>query len=491
LVLYTKPPEVKVLEANPLEYEGTIVLPVFQEKDKPVVYPLLKEFDTRYEMRLSELIDNKKFVAKKGETVEFVRGKTTILLLGLGKEPDAETVRRAFAKAVKKYLNNREEVLLVVSPLNKEDLMKEALVGALLGSYVLEEFKSEKKRKLSRLLVDAKIDVQEPLAIAEGVYLARDVANTPPNHIYPEKLAQHVRELFTPLGVEVEVFDYERLVKEGFGGIVSVGKGSSKKPVLIVLKYKNGSNKPLALVGKTIVFDSGGINLKPSHGMTSMKADKAGGAAVLGAMWIIAKMKLPINIFVLLPAAINVPGGESYLPSDVIKMWDGTWLEVGNTDAEGRIVLSDAVAYASKGLEAETIITFATLTGAVVFTLGSLIAGLFTKDEDLRKKLEEASKRSGDKLWPLPMDDDYRSLLMKSATTGDVGNVATRWGDPIFASFLLERFAHGKKFAHIDMAGPGIGAEGPITPPDYWPKGAPGYGARLAYELAKMLVEEN
>ncbi|MCE4624350.1 MAG: leucyl aminopeptidase family protein [Desulfurococcales archaeon] len=489
MVLWTKPPTLEIFAGDPVEFEGPIIVPVQQVEGKPSIPPVLEKLDKELSLGVRELVEAEKIKGKKGELLEIVRGKKIVVVVGLGESPDAETVRRAYAKASKKYVNTHESVLLVVTPL-PEDLRVEAYIGAALGVYVLEEFKTEKKRKLAKLFVDSGLKgAEEAKAIVEGVYLARDLANAPPNHLYPERIAEIAQNLFPPLGVEVEVFDYERLLKEGFGGIVSVGKGSAKKPVLIVLKYRRGEGKPVALVGKTIVFDSGGINLKPSHSVGTMKYDKAGGAAVLGALWTIAKAGLKANVYVLLPAAINAPGGESYLPSDVIKMWDGTWLEIGNTDAEGRVVLSDAVAYAAKGLEADTIVTFATLTGAIVLALGPLIAGVFTRDEDLLEKIKDASKASGDKVWPMPMDEDYKPLLAKSAKTGDVNNIATRWGDPIYASFLLEKFSHGKRFAHIDMAGPGFGAEGPVPAPDYWPKGSPGFGARLAYELVKRLVK--
>ena len=165
-------------------------------------------------------------------------------------------------------------------------------------------------------------------------------------------------------------------------------------------------------------------------------------------------------------------------------------MEVGNTDAEGRLVLADAIAYAAKGIGAETIITMATLTGSVVAALGPLLAAVFTRDDDLLAKVREASRRSGEKVWPLPLDNDYKPVLAKSAKIGDVSNIAMRWGDAIYAALFLERFSHGKKFLHIDMAGPGIGSTRPVPPPDYWPSGAPGWGARLLYELARLLVNK-
>ena len=487
MVLYTKPPAVERIE-NPLEYKGWIIVPVFQKDGKPLVTGFLKDLDAKLGLDLDGLVKTGRLTGKKGELVEVSRGSTNVIIVGLGESPDGETARRAYAKGIKKAVNSVEKALIVVSQLD-ESLRMDALVGALLGAYVLEEFKSEKKRKLSTILIDAPANEREAIAIAEGVYLARDVANAPPNHLYPEALAAKIEDLFKDLDVNVEIKRYDDLVKEGFGGIVNVGKGSARKPLLIILRYAKKEKPSIALVGKTVIFDAGGINLKPSYSLFAMRHDKAGGAAVLGAVYTIAKMGLPANIVALIPAAINVPSGESYLPSDIIRLWDGTWVEVGNTDAEGRLTLADAIAYAAKHLEADTIITMATLTGSIVAALGSLIAGLFTADEALREKLLEASRRSGDKLWPMPLDDDYRSLLAKSAKLGDVNNVAVRWGDAIYAALFLERFSHGKKFVHIDMAGPGMGAEPPVTPPDYWPRGAPGYGARLIYELIKILSE--
>ncbi|MCE4628210.1 MAG: leucyl aminopeptidase family protein [Desulfurococcales archaeon] len=489
MVLYTKPPTVEKVE-KALEHRGWIIAAVPQKGGKPFIAGVLKSLDEKLGLGLDSLVSSGRFAGKKGELLEIPRGETNVILVGLGEDPDAETVRRAYAKAIKKVVNSAEEVLILVSQLD-EGLRMDALVGALLGAYALEAFKTEKKRKLSKIFIDSSANEREALAIAEGVYLARDVANAPPNHVYPEALAAKVESVFKGLGVSVEVKRYDDLVKEGFGGIVNVGKGSARKPLLIILKYGKKEKPSLALVGKTVVFDAGGINLKPSHSLFAMRHDKAGGAAVLGAVYTIAKMGLPIDLVALIPAAINVPSGESYLPSDVIRLWDGTWVEVGNTDAEGRLTLADAIAYAAKHFDADTIITMATLTGSIVAALGSLIAGLFTSDDSLKEKMLEASRRSGDKLWPMPLEDDYRSLLAKSAKLGDVNNVAVRWGDAIYAALFLERFSHGKKFVHIDMAGPGIGADPPVTPPDYWPRGAPGYGARLIYELAKILSSKN
>ena len=267
---------------------------------------------------------------------------------------------------------------------------------------------------------------------------------------------------------------------------MSVGMGSEEKPVLIVAHYKGGGRR-VAVVGKTVVFDSGGINLKPSQGMTSMRADKAGGAAALGTLWAAARLGLKVDLYALLPAVINVPSGSSYLPSDVIRMWDGTRVEITNTDAEGRLIIADAIAYASKELKAEEVIDLATLTGAIVVALGPLVAGLFTRDDEMADKLLKASERTGEALWRMPMVDEYAESLTRPAQVGDIVNAAQRYGGAIFGALFLERFSHGARHAHIDMAGPGIAYEASYLTPDYWPdKGlAPGYGVRLLVEYLK------
>ncbi|MCE4609287.1 MAG: leucyl aminopeptidase family protein [Desulfurococcales archaeon] len=489
MVLFTNPPVIakKTLE----EYTGkVIVVPIMQKDEKPVITETVESLDKKHGLELEKLIETGLLTGKKGETIDVYRGGKRFIVAGLGGKDLEDASRRVFAKIIKQLVEKEKEVYLVLNDL-ENDSAREAVIGALLGAYKLEHFKKEKKRKLEAIFVDKDLPISEITAIVEGIYLARDVANSPPNELYPEKLSQYVRELFSNIGnVEVEVKTYEQLVEEGFGGIINVGKGSAHKPALIIIRYKGADSKPLALVGKTLVFDAGGINLKPSHSITSMRLDKAGGAAVLGATWIIAKTGLPVNLITLLPAAINVPSGESYLPSDVIKMWDGTRVEITNTDAEGRLVLADAIAYAAKKYDADPIIELSTLTGAIVVALGGLIAGLFTRDEELRKLIEQASKKTGEKVWYMPMVDEYKVYMTKNAKVGDIDNAGMRWGGAIYAALFLEKFTHGKRFVHLDIAGPGIGFEAGPAAPEYWPQGlGPGFGARLIFEAVKALIK--
>ncbi len=493
-MLYTRPPKVEVVEGDVLEARvSDIVVPVFKGGDGNVkLEGIVERADSLTGGALSRAVKAGRF---KGDVGEVFTGYTddgrAIHFVGAGSEGDEEAkrlenARNAMAAAVKGIVEKSGEAALALKPLGSAGA--EGLVGALLGAYRFEAFKNEKKAKLSKVYVDLdRGEAGEAVAVAEGVYLARDIANAPPHEVAPPRLAEKLRDLFSQLeNVEVEIFDYDRLLREGFGGIVNVGRGSEEKPRLIVIKYNGGEGEPIALVGKTLVFDSGGINLKPSQSLYEMRADKAGGAAVAGAAWAVARLHLKVNLVALLPAAINVPSGSSYLTSDVIRMWDGTYVEVTNTDAEGRLVLADALAYAAKALGAREIIDLATLTGAAWIALGPLYAALFTRDDTLAKSIEESSRRTGEKVWRLPLVDEYKVMLGRKAPLGEVANAAMRAGGAICAALFLERFTHGKKWAHIDIAGPGIGSDAGPMAPKYWPQNlAPGWGVRLLVDYIK------
>ncbi|MEN2999491.1 MAG: leucyl aminopeptidase family protein [Acidilobaceae archaeon] len=474
-MLYTQPPAVEVYSGDPFSSPcRAIVVPIAQDeggRPRP-------ELDR--EGRLAESISLELFKGDVGNLLEVTFEGKVVIYAGVGKG-ELEQVRRGAAAGTKKGGDKGDCLYLHLSHLSRE-AASEALLASLLASYKLDHFRSSRESKVKKILVGREdLDLKKISSIAEGVYLARDVANVPPHELPPARLAEKVTELFKGVA-EVEVFDFQRLLREGFGGIVNVGMGSEEKPVLIVARYRGAEGRPVALVGKTVVFDSGGINLKPSDSIVYMRSDKAGGAAVLGIIWSAARMGLRLNLVGLVPAVINVPSGTSYLPSDVIRMWDGTRVEINNTDAEGRLIIGDAIAYAAKALEAEEIIDLATLTGAIVVALGPLMAGLFTRDARLREALLSSSARTGEKLWHMPLEDDYRPWLTKNALLGDVANSApSRAGAAIYAALFLERFAHGKPYAHLDIAGPGMAYEASGIAPAYWPDKnlAPGYGVRL------------
>ena len=495
-MLYTKPPSIERGAGSPYDGKDPVVVPVGRLKDSKIWLP--DGAPQELESLVKELVDKEVFTLDQGTAYVTVYSGKPIALAGLGEASSdgnfgLEAVRRGFAQAVKTLRDKYEACSLDLRGLNPRRAY-EAVIASGLAAYRLEEFKNTRKRKLGKILVYGGSDVSldEASAVLEGVYLARDIANAPPHHLTPARLADLVSKLFSGLdGVSVEVLGYDRLRAEGFGGIVSVGMGSDEKPVLIIIKYEGGNRGRYAVVGKTVIFDSGGINLKPSQGITYMRADKAGGAATIGLLWTAAKLKLPATIYGLVPAVINVPSGSSYLPSDVIRMWDGTMVEITNTDAEGRLILADAIAYAAKRLGADVIVDLATLTGAIVVALGPLIAGLFTRHDDLARAIEEASGDVGEKVWRMPMEDEYAKTMSRSAQVGEIVNAAQRYGGAIFGALFLERFSHGKKHVHLDIAGPGISYEaGPLAPP-YWPDNglAPGYGVRLMLETLKRLME--
>jgi len=500
-LLYTKPPRANIFKGDIFENDlKAIVIPVFQREGKPVVEGIAEKADIFVNGALKNAISLDQFKGEISEILKTFAKNKLVLFVGLGdlsanEEVKMENIRRGYAAVVRALKNSFEKVLFIIDEKLEENLKREAVIGVLLGSYSLEAFKNEKKRKLKEVYFNVEEHIiNEAVAIAEGVYLARDLANAPPNEVAPPKLVEKVKNLFNNFkNIEIKVFNYNDLVKKEFGGIISVGKGSDEKPRLLILKYKGSQKdeKPLAVIGKTIVFDSGGINLKPSQSLFDMRADKAGGATALGVLWSVAKLSLPINLVVLIPAAINVPSGSSYLPSDVIKMWDGTYVEVTNTDAEGRLTLADALAYAAKEFDAKELIDLATLTGAAWIALGPLIAAYFTRDENLSKLIEKASRITGEKLWRLPMEDSYKKLFPKKAPLGDVANAVTRAGGAITAALFLERFVHGKPWIHLDIAGPGIGSDAQGLAPEYWPQRiAPGFGVRLLVEYLKSKVSE-
>ena len=494
-LLFSKPPKVDVARGDPLEAEAAaVVVPVRRKDGKPLIEGIAAKADKLAGGILTSAVESGDFSAKACETLKGYHGGRVIVFVGLGdaseKSKLLDDIRGAYAKAVSLLLDKVESAVVIVESSDGLEA-REAVVGALLGSYKFDYFKTKdnKKRKLSKLSFTVSESVlEEALAIAEGVYLARDLANAPPHEVSPPRLADKVQKLFSQLkNVNVEVFDYNRLVEEGFGGIVAVGKGSKEKPVLIIVRYSGAEGDPIALVGKTMVFDSGGINLKPSQALFEMRSDKAGGSAVLGALWTAARLGLKVNVIALIPAAINVPSGESYLPSDVIKMWDGTTVEVTNTDAEGRLTLADAIAYAAKALKAREIVDVATLTGAAAVALGPLIAAIFTRSQELLEEFRRAAEVTGEKVWPLPLEDSYKAALEKKAPLADIANAAMRYGGAISAALFLEHFNHGKPHVHLDIAGPGIGLGGEVvSQPAYWPSGiAPGWGVRLLYEYLK------
>ncbi len=359
--------------------------------------------------------------------------------------------------------------------------------GVLLGSYRFSEKSADAgvtpRKSVVRLVVPAGAASDElaeaagqAATIAAAVALTRDLANTPSLRKTPDWLAQAAAEVAVSTGLTIRVRAEQELAAEGFGGITAVGSGSARPPRLIELSYAPpGAARHVVLVGKGITFDSGGLSLKPNDGMKAMKTDMAGGAAVIAAMSALAKLGVPDRVTGLVAAAENLPSGSAFRPGDVITHFGGRTVEVLNTDAEGRLVLADAIAYAVAELAPDQIVDLATLTGAARIALGGSRAALYSTSDELAAALTGAGERSGDRLWRMPLHDEY--LAMLESPVADLSNVASREGGAgsITAALFLREFTGGLPWAHLDIAGAArsVSDDGDVT------AGATGFGTRL------------
>jgi len=310
--------------------------------------------------------------------------------------------------------------------------------------------------------------------VAEGVGFTRSLVTEPANILYPESFVERCRPL-AEFGIEIDVLDRDQIAKLNMGALLGVAQGSIREPRLLVLRWNGGGDvQPTAFVGKGVTFDTGGISIKPAAGMEAMKWDMAGAGAVAGAMMALAKRKAKANIVGICGLVENMPGGNAQRPGDVVTTMSGQTVEVINTDAEGRLVLADAVAYVQRNYQPSTIIDLATLTGAILVSLGHEFAGLFSNDEQLAGKLMQAGEESGDKLWRMPLGDTFDRLL--DSPIADMKNVGPREGGSITAAQFIKRFIeNGTKWAHLDIAGMAWSDK----PSDTYDKGATGFGVRL------------
>jgi leucyl aminopeptidase len=326
--------------------------------------------------------------------------------------------------------------------------------------------------------------IREGGIIGEETNFCRDLANTPGGDMTPQTLAEAASETARRTGLHIRVLEERDMQKLGMGAVLGVGRGSNEKPCFIILEYKNGPKreKPLVLAGKGVTFDTGGLNLKSTSAIYEMHLDMSGGAAVIHGLGAVSRLDLPLNAVGLIPAVENMPSGSSYHPGDVLKSFSGKMIEVLNTDAEGRVILADALAYGAKTYSPGLMVDFATLTGAAHVAVGSWLSALFVKetDEVLSEKLIAVGNHSGDYVWPLPLWEEYLPEI--KGTFGDIANtgVKDRWGGAIHGAKFLEQFAGETRWAHIDIA-PRMTA----IDSEYLAKGASGVGVRFIADLAK------
>jgi leucyl aminopeptidase len=364
-----------------------------------------------------------------------------------------------------------------------------AVEGAVLAQYSFEDFKKTKSVAMDsvRLIVKerdlaaARKEARRGEIGAVAANMARQVGNQPGNLLYPETLAAECKRLARKEKLAVTVLDEKQLQRGGFGGLLAVGLGSKRPPRLIVLRHNGGraGEAPIALVGKAITFDTGGISIKPADKMEEMVFDKCGGMAVLGAMAGIARLKLKRNVVGVIASAENMPSATAYRPGDIVETYDGTFVEVINTDAEGRMVLADALAYARKDCKAAAMVDLATLTGACVVALGVYAAGLWSTSDGLQKALLAASEETGERLWPMPLYEEYTEQIRSEVAA--IKNAAGRPGGACTAAAFLKTFAGETPWAHLDIA--------PVSdipkPRPELNRGATGFGVRLLIELVE------
>ncbi|QAA30704.1 leucyl aminopeptidase [Clostridium manihotivorum] len=444
------------------------------------------------------------FLGKFGEVYNFVRtidGKTQdMVLVGLGKEEsiDAEKIRRAVGKALKKAVELKSsKVFLRLVDTDKIELsllVKAMVEGAGLSTYTFNKYKTDNKDKKefefslgSPNVDDIKaIEVDKYIAeantLVEATILARDLVNEPANVIYPETLADEAIKAGIKYGFETEVFEKNQISDLRMDAFLSVARGSKKKPRLIVMRYfgdDQNKDRVLGLVGKGLTYDSGGYSLKPNDGMVTMKSDMGGAAAVIGAMSAIAKSKLKLNVVAVVAACENMVSGKAYKPGDIIGSMAGKTIEVLNTDAEGRLTLADAVTYIIRKEKVNEVIDLATLTGAALVALGTTTTAVVTNNDKFYEELVKASNISGEKVWQLPAFDDYKKLI--KSDIADLKNIGGRNAGTITAGLFIGEFVEDKPWLHLDIAGTAWAD----AAEDYSIKGGTGAGVRTLYELAK------
>ncbi len=405
-------------------------------------------------------------------------GITELLLFGVG-DGSPRALRKAGAAVARRSRGRTNAVAAAPSGVSA-DAMAAFAEGLLLASYDFRIGVAPKRAgaETINVIIDSEAALERGIAVAHAVALARDLANTPSLTKTPQWLAEQADALSTGSALTVRIRDEQALDAEGFGGIVAVGAGSTQPPRLIELSYEpeNGADdRHIVLVGKGITFDSGGLSLKPNDSMKNMKCDMSGGAAVIAVMSALRALDVPVKVTGLVAAAENMPSGSSYRPGDVVRHYGGTTSEVLNTDAEGRMVLADALAYADAELDPTTVVDLATLTGAARVALGTLYGALYSGDDSLVEELVGAGETSGESVWRMPLVDEYRVAI--DSDIADVANMPRGGfgGGSITAALFLREFAGERRWAHLDMSGPSRSAsdDGELT------KGATGFGVRL------------
>ena len=471
----------------------------FFEKQKPQEHPYWIKLPTDVRKLVSTWVGRKDVTMEWPSThvLRLVRGRfTTIVVAGLGKRAEWNDRRdRLLDRKIVRLAHEHKWRSLTIMPLR---LIPEN-AGRMAENFILADYDYHALKKAppagwhdvrSVTIIgianpDIRSAMHRGIVVGEATNMARAMAKAPGSHLNPRIMEAEEQKIAKAEKLTCRVLNEAAMQKLGMGALLGVAKGSTEPPRFIVLEYRRGpaKHKPLVLVGKGVTFDSGGLNLKPSTGMQEMHMDMAGGAAVLGALRGISRLKLPLNVIGLIPAVENMPSGSGFRPGDVLKSMSGTTIEVGNTDAEGRVILADALTYAQKHYEPVLVVDVATLTGAAVVALGQQAMAMFSPDGKLLTQAQEIAEASGDYGWPLPLWDEYAPMV--KGTFGDVTNSGKeRWGGAIEGAMFLYQFIKKTPWIHLDIAPTMSSIEGQHLAP-----GATGAGTRWLIELARRWTD--
>ena len=473
------------------------ILPFFKEGESLCPSPSVPDLKEE----IAAVLESGDFDGKKGTTLLiYLKGKPEkrLLFLGMGQKNQAnlETLRRSFASAIRYCRKKKWAMVNAFLPkLRKwspEQVTRGVVEGIALSSYLFEEWKSESNQSpfyiesVTLIGVASKKIVEKVVNVTQGVNLARDLVNRNALDITPQTLAEKARQLSRQYpSIKTQVLGKRQLEKEGMGLLLAVGSGSQFDPALIIVEYRNApvSKGVTMLVGKGVTFDTGGLNLKPTKFIEDMRSDMGGAASVLGTIQAAAANRLKTNIVGVIPTAENAIGSKSYRPGDVYRSFSQKSVEITNTDAEGRLILADAISYGQKKFSPDRIIDLATLTGAVVVSLGSVRAGLFSNDDKLAKLIEKAGEESGERVWRLPLDEEYCALL--ASEIADICNASkNRYAGAITAALFLKEFVQpDTSWVHLDIAGTAF----LDRPEHYHLTLATGAGVRLVSQFLETL----
>ncbi len=501
--------DINIRKSSPLQTKtACLVIGVYE---KGLAEPLIKELDKQLGGLLSQAKRNGEFSGKDGEQILFQPAghlpAERVLLVGIGTPKDAslEKIRQTSGRAIQQVIEKKWGQATFAFPLDtvkKGDSaahIQAITEGVLLASYRYDRFLGDKakgSRKLPKtvtLLIEDSRDkpaceaaLGSAQSLCRAVMLARDLVNAPGNIKSPVFLTEQAQAAAKESTLTCKVLGQKELIKEGCGALLAVAQGSEREPQMIILEHNGGEKgkAPVALVGKGVTFDAGGISLKPGEKMDEMKMDMAGGAAVIGTMLAIALLKLPINVVGVVPAVENLPSGTAYRPGDILTSLSGQTIEVLNTDAEGRLILADALTYV-KRYQPELVVDLATLTGACIIALGHHATAVLGNDQRLIDSLLAAGEASGERLWQMPLWDDYDSLI--KSDVADVKNVGGRAAGTITAAAFLKKFASDFRWAHLDIAGTAWRDQNQ----PYIPKGGTGVGVRLLVAFLQKLAERS